>query len=117
MNRNGLAAALLVVAAVGSVVLVAQQAVMPSPRATSEEACLALADLQDVLEQSSLSDQAVLRARAARLADLLAGPSAQEAPSGSTAVARAIVAVLDDPRARVSDLEAAIAAIAWDCRS
>jgi hypothetical protein len=117
VNRNGLAAALLAVAAVGSVVLVGQQAVMPSPRPTAEEACLSLADLQDVLEQSSLGDQAVLRARAARLADLLAEPSGQEGPAGSTAVARAILAVLDDPRATVADLEAAVAPVARSCRT
>ena len=117
MKRNSLAAALLVAAAVGSAVLVAQQAVTPSPRATSEGACPALADLQGVLEQASVSDQAVLRARAARLADVLAGQPREEEPSGSAAAAREIVAVLDDPRATVADLEAAIAPLVRRCRT
>jgi hypothetical protein len=117
VRRNGLAAALLVAAAVGSAVLVAQQAITPSSRAASEEACPALADLQGVLEQVSVSDQAVLRARAARLADVLAGQSGEEEPSGSAAAARAIVAVLDDPRATVADLEAAIAPLVRSCRT
>jgi hypothetical protein len=117
VNRNGLAAALLGVAAAGSVVVVARQAVMPPAEVTPEEVCAALADLTDAVDQSSVTDQAVVRARAARLADLLVTQSGQDAPSGSLAVPRAIVAVLDDPRATVSDLSSATEPIARACRS
>jgi hypothetical protein len=117
VNRNGLLAASLVVAAGASAVLVAQQAVTASPRATPEQACLAAAELQEALGQSSVTDQAVLRVRAARLADLLAGQSGDQEPAGAVAVAAAIVGVLDDPRATVADLESAIAPMARSCRA
>jgi class 3 adenylate cyclase len=116
VNRPGIAAALLAAAAAGSVAMVARQWAEPVPGATPEQICLAVADLRDALDLSSLSDQAVLRARAAHVADMLAAPSLQDGPAGSKSVARAIVIVLDDPSATVADLVVAIEPIARQCR-
>lgn len=115
MNRPGVAAALLSVAAAGSLVLVARQWSAPVPVATSEQICAAVADLQDALDLSSLGDQAVLRARASQLADMLADPSPKKGPEVPRSVARDVVAVLDDRRATVADLAGAIAPIVRQC--
>jgi hypothetical protein len=115
VNRPGIAAALVTLAAAGSVVLVARQWAEPVPGASSEQVCQAVAELQDALDLSSLGDQAVLRARASRLADLLADPAPKEESRVSVAVARDIVAVLDDQRSTVADLAGAIAPIARQC--
>jgi hypothetical protein len=116
VNRQGIAAALLTVAAAGSIMLVAREWAEPAPGATSEQICAAVDDLRDALDLSSLADQAVLRARAANLADILAVPSLKGGPAGATSVAARIVAVLDDPGATVADLSEAVMPIARQCR-
>ncbi len=115
MNRPGIAAAVLTVAAAGSLVLVARQWSAPVPVATSEQVCAAVTDLQDALDLSSLGDQAVLRARASQLADMLADPSPRDGSEVPRSVARDMVAVLDDQRATVADLTGAIAPIVRQC--
>ena len=115
MNRPGLAAALATVAAAGSLLLVARQWTSPVPVASSQQICVAVTDLQDALDLSSLSDQAVLRARASQVADMLADSSPPDGRAGSTAVAQDIVLVLDDRRSTVADLAEAIAPIARRC--
>ncbi len=116
MNRPAIGAALLTVAAAGSILLVGWEGAAPAPAATTGRICGAVTDLRDALDLSSLGDQAVLRSRAAHLADMLASPSPRDRPDGSVAVARQIVAVLDDPGATVADLAAAIEPIARECR-
>ncbi len=115
MNRPVVAAALLTAAATGAVVLVLAEWVQPVPEATPAHVCVAVADLQDALDLSSVGDQAVLRARAAHVADLLRAPSRADLP-GSRPVARRMVAVLGDPGATVSDLATAIGPIVRECR-
>jgi hypothetical protein len=115
VNRHGIGAALLSMAAAGSVVLVARGWDDPDPGASSAQVCVAVADLRDALDLSSLSDQAVLRERATRVADLLAAPSLKDEVQGAQPVAQQIVSVLDDPGATVADLAAAIAPIVRQC--
>ena len=115
MNRHVVAAALLTAAAAGSVVLVALEWSEPVPGATPGEICVAVADLRDALDQSSLADQAVLRERAAHVADMLGAPALKDGPKGSLAAARRIVGVLDDPGATVGDLAAAVEPIVRQC--
>ena len=80
MNRPDVAAILLAAAAAGSVLVVAREWAQPVPVPTTEQVCRAAADLRDALDLSSLGDQAVLRARGAQLADLLAASSAEGWP-------------------------------------
>ena len=115
MNGQGIAAVLLTGAAVGSIMLVAREWAEPAPLATSEQICAAVDDLRDALDLSSLADQAVLRARASQLADMLADPPPKGVPEVSPSVARDVVAVLDDRRATVADLAGAIAPIVRQC--
>jgi hypothetical protein len=115
VNRPGIAAALVTLAAAGSLVLVARQWAAPEPVASSKQVCQAVAELQDAVDLSSLGDQAVLRARASRLADMLANPAPKGESKDKVAVAGDIVAVLDDPRSTVADLTRAIAPIARLC--
>lgn len=115
MNRPLVGATLLAVAAAASVLLVVREWAIPVPAATTERICVAVADLGDALDLSSLGDQAVLRSRAAHLADILAAPSPKDGPDASSAVAQRIVAVLDDPDATVSDLAVTIEPIARQC--
>jgi hypothetical protein len=115
VNRPGVAAVLLAAAAAGSVLLVAWERAQPVTAATSDQICVAVASLQDALDLSSLGDQAVLRARAAHLADLLADPSPEDGPEGSASVAQDVVTVLDDSRATVADLAEAIAPVVTFC--
>jgi hypothetical protein len=115
VNRPDVAAILLAAAAAGSVLLVARQEAQPVPEPSSEQICSAVANLQDALDLSSVGDQAVLRARGAQVADLLATASPKDGPEGSASVAQSIVAVLDDPRATVADLSTAIAPIVGEC--
>lgn len=115
MNRPGIAAALLTVAAVGSLLLVAREWAKPVPVATSEQICAATAHLQDALDLSSLGDQAVLRSSASKLADMLAHPSPKQKSGVRRSVARGMVAVLNDPGTTVADLAEVIAPIAEEC--
>jgi hypothetical protein len=115
VNRPGVAAGLLTVAAAGSVVLVALEWSQTVPGATSAQICGAVGDLRDALDLSSLGDQAVLRARAAQVADMLSAPSKKDGPTGAAAVSHKIVAVLDDQGATVGDLAAAIEPIVAQC--
>lgn len=116
MNGPAIGAALLTAAAAGSIVLVAREWTSPVPAPTAEQICVAVDDLRDAVDLSSLGDQAVLRSHAAHLADMLARASADERPTGSKSVARQIVAVLADPGATVADLAVAIEPIAQECR-
>jgi hypothetical protein len=111
----GLAAILLATAAAGSVALVAAQWAQPAPAATAGQICEAVADLQEALDLSSVGEQAALRARAAKLVDLLTDPAPIEGPTGSESVARSILTVLDNPRSTVADLAAAIAPVVSQC--
>jgi hypothetical protein len=115
VNRPAVAAALLVAAAAGAVALLAVLWAQPVPAATGEQVCAAVADLQDALDLSSVGDQAVLRARAAQLADRLDDPAPRAGPEGSASVARDILRVLDDPRSTLADLAGAIAPVVRQC--
>jgi hypothetical protein len=115
VNRSDGAAILLAAAAAGSVLVVARQGAQPIPAPSSEQICRSVANLRDALDLSSVGDQAVLRARGAQLADLLAAASPKDGPEGSALVAKSIVAVLDDPRSTVADLAGAIAPIVSEC--
>jgi hypothetical protein len=115
VRRPGTAALLLAAAATGSVALVMAQWGQPVPAATSTTICVAVADLQDALDLSSVGDQAALRSRAAKLADLLTDPAPSDGPKGSASVARDILTVLGDPRSTVADLAVAISPVVGQC--
>lgn len=113
MNRSVVAAGLLTAAAAGSVVMVAQESVSTPAPVTAEQVCAAVADLRAALDLSSVGDQAVVRARAAELADLLDG-SASEG-SLDQAVAQRLLAVLDDSGATLADLQRVVEPVAGQC--
>jgi hypothetical protein len=114
VNRALVAAVVLTLAATGAVGLVVRGWTGPAPVATTGEVCAAAAEVLDALGES-VSDQVVLRTRAAHLADLLIDRSAQDPDAGSLATARRIVAVLDDPDATVSDLRRVVRPVAEQC--
>ena len=72
-----------------------------------------MADLRSALDLSSVGDQAVVRARAAELADMLGSSAAKG--SVDRAVARRMLAVLDDPGATLADLQLAVEPVAGPC--
>jgi hypothetical protein len=114
VNRPLVAAGLLTLAAAGTVGLVARQWSGPAPVPTTQEVCAAAADVLGALG-GSVSDQVVLRTRAAHLADTLIDRSAQDPGPSSLAAARRVVAVLDDPDATVSDLQRVVAPVVEQC--
>ncbi len=115
MNRPGIAAGLLTVAAAASVLLVAREWTQPAPGPTSDQICVAVEDLRDAVDLSSVGDQAVLRARASHVADLLGAPPSEDALTSSAEVSRQLVRVLDDQGATVADLGEAIEPIVAQC--
>jgi hypothetical protein len=114
VNRPLVAAGLLTLAAAGTVGVVVWEWAGPAPVPTTDEVCAAAADVLDALGDS-VSDQVVLRTRAAHLADTLIDRSAQDPDAISMATARRVVAVLDDPDATVSDLERVVTPVAESC--
>ena len=114
MNRSLVAAGLLTVAAVGTVSLVVRDWVEPGEAPSAAQVCAAAAEVLDALG-GSVSDQVVLRARAAHLVDVLIDQSVEQEDAASLATARRIVAILDDPEATVSDLAAAADPVATQC--
>jgi hypothetical protein len=114
VNRSLVAAGLLTVAAAGAVGLVARESFGSATAPTAEEVCAAAADVLAALS-GPVGDQAVLRTRAAHLADLLLDQSQLEPDVGALASARRIVAVLDDPEATVADLSRVVTPVAERC--
>ena len=114
MNRALVVAGLLTLAAAGTVGLVVRELSGPAATPTSAEVCAAAAEVLDALGES-VSDQVVLRTRAARLAEVLIDRSAEDPDAGSQATARRVVAVLDDPDATVSDLSRVVGPVAEQC--
>jgi len=113
VNRSELAAGLLTAAAAAAVVMVAQESVSTPAPVTAEQVCASVADLRSALDLSSVGDQAVVRARAAELADMLGDSPAKG--SVDRAVARRMLAVLDDPGATLADLQRAVEPVAGQC--
>ncbi len=113
MNRSVVAAGLLTAAAAGAVMMVAQESVSTPAPVTVEQVCASVADLRAALDLSSVGDQAVVRARAAELADMLGSSAATG--SVDRAVARRMLAVLDDSGATLSDLQRAVEPVAGQC--
>jgi hypothetical protein len=113
-------AAILVVAAALAVlaVIVRPHVLRPAPLSV----CALVARLQDATDLSSVGDQAVIRARAAALADALGvdhGGSQQEADPAeqdrAELAGRRIRALLADPNATVQELTEALEPIASAC--
>lgn len=114
MNRSVVAAGLLTVAAVGTVSLVARDWVEQGETPSAAQVCAAAEEVLDALG-GSVSDQVVLRARAAHLVDVLIDQSVEQEDAASLATARRIVAILDDPEATVSDLAGTVEPVATQC--
>jgi hypothetical protein len=114
VNRSVVAAGLLTVAAVGTVSLVVRDWVEPGEASSAAQVCASAAEVLAALG-GSVSDQVVLRARAAHLVDVLIDQSVEQEDAASLATARRIVAILDDPEATVSDLAAAVDPVATQC--
>ncbi|MDH3958546.1 MAG: hypothetical protein OEV20_01740 [Actinomycetota bacterium] len=113
MNRSVVAAGLLTAAATGAVLLVAMEPVSTPAPVTAGQVCASVADLRSALDLSSVGDQAVVRARAAELADMLASSAAKG--SVDRAVARRVLALLDDSGATLADLQRAVEPVAGQC--
>ena len=115
MRATALAAGLLVLGAAGAVgaVVAPRPAAQPDPGA----ACEALAELAEALDLSTIADQAVVRVRAAALADaLIAQGFGDGRPDGSAAaIGRRIIAVLDQPGATVADLVVVLDPVERQC--
>lgn len=109
-------------AAAGALVVGAAAAVaallLPGPalRHDPGSPCVALVELDRVLDLDAVGDQAVVRARAAALADALATRAEGESalPGDALAVQR-LLALLEDPGASVADLLAVVEPVAEDC--
>jgi len=114
VNASVVAAGLLTVAAAGAVTLVVRDWAAPGQASTAAEVCAAAAEVLDALG-GSVSDQVVLRARAAHLVDVLIDQSVEQEDAASLARARRVVAILDDPTATVSDLAGAVDPVATQC--
>lgn len=117
MTRPALAAGLLALgalAAVGAVV-----GPWPVARPDPAGACRALADLEDALDLATVTDQAVIRARAAALADALVteGFGDGESDRAAAVAGRRIVEVLDQPGSTVADLADVLGPVQRQCAS
>jgi hypothetical protein len=118
VTSPNLAAGLLVLGAAGAVAAAAWTAQGGPAHAQPEPACAALSGLVDSLDLASISDQAVVRARAAALADTLsgAGTATEGLRTGEAALAaRRVLAVLEDPAATVPDLVSVLGPVAGAC--
>ena len=113
MNRSLMAAGLLSAAAVGAVAMVAQESVSSDAPVSAEQVCAGVAELRASMDLSSVGDQAVVRARAAELADMRDRSAAEG--SLDQAVARRMLAVLDDSGATLADLQRAVEPVAGQC--
>jgi hypothetical protein len=109
------AAGLLVLGAAGAVAAVVAPWPATDPDPTA--ACGALAELDDALDLTTISDQATVRVRAAVLADtLITEGFGDDQPGGrAAAVGREIIEVLDQPGTTVADLAAVLAPIERSC--
>ncbi|HEX6888382.1 MAG TPA: hypothetical protein VF143_09770 [Candidatus Nanopelagicales bacterium] len=89
----------------------------PDPALRARAACPALAELSQALTLDSIGDQAVVRSRAAALADALARGEGQElgSPAARHEVAQRISALLDDPEATIDDLVIVLRPVATAC--
>jgi hypothetical protein len=114
VNRALVAAGVLTLAATGAVGLVVREWTGPGAAPTTGEVCAAATEVLDALGES-VSDQVVLRTRAAHLADILIEGSVEDPDAGSLATARRVVEVLDDPDATVSDLGRVVRPVAEQC--
>ena len=93
--------------------MVARESVSTPAPVTGGQVCASVAGLRSALDLSSVGDQAVVRARAAELADMLGSSAAKG--SVDRAVARRVLAVLDDPGATLADLQRAVEPVAGQC--
>jgi hypothetical protein len=112
-----LAAGLLVLGAAGAVGLIVSP--WPGARPDPQGACRAVADLEDALDLTTIADQAVVRARAAALADALITQGFGDGESGGAAAVagRRIVEVLDHPGSTVADLIVVLGPVERQCAS
>jgi hypothetical protein len=118
VTSPNLAAGLLALGAAGAVVAAAWTVPGGPAHAQPEPACAALSGLVESLDLGSISDQAVIRARAAALADSLSGADPTTGPlrPGEAALAaRRVLVVLEDPGATVPDLVAVLGPVAAAC--
>lgn len=113
-------AGVLVVGAAAAVLAVAVRPPLLAPQRLP--VCAQLRQLQEAIDLSSVGDQAVIRVRAAALADVLADGSSSRAgaepidPTGGDEFASAqIAAVLSDPAATIEDLTESIELIVLRC--
>jgi hypothetical protein len=99
------------VAAVGAVLVPG-----PTLRHDPGSPCVAVVELDRALDLASLGDQAVVRARAAALADALARRAAgDEAVERDGLVAQQLLVLLEDPGATMADLVDVVRPVAQDC--
>jgi hypothetical protein len=91
----------------------------PDPALRARATCPALAELSRALTLDSIGDQAVVRSRAAALADALQRGEGQELGSAPARreVAQRISALLDDPEATIDDLVIVLRPVASACGS
>ncbi len=116
--RARLTAVLLAAAALAGVGLLGIAAARPQATPSAREVCRAVDDLTDTLDLSTSTDQAALRARAARVAALVAARAEADGSEQSDkdlAVAGQLIAVLDDPMATRGDLLRVLEPVVKDC--
>ena len=114
MSRAPAVAGLLALGATTAVVAV----LIPGPtlRHDPGSPCQAVVELDRVLGLASVGDQAVVRARAAALADALSRRAAGDDPgTGDAMVVQRLLVLLEDPGATVDDLVQVVEPVASDC--
>lgn len=115
MNRARLTALLLAAAALAGVGLLAIAALTPTETPSAHAVCRALDDLTDAMDLDTWTDQAALRARAARVARMVSARAEARGSQDRAAVADGIIAVLEDPTSTLADLERALAPVVRGC--
>ena len=114
MSRAAAVAGVLVLGAAAAVGAV----LMPGPtlRHDPGSPCAAVVELDRALDLASLGDQAVVRSRAAALADALARRAASDDPvERDGVIAQELLVLLEDPGATMDDLVEVVRPVARDC--
>ncbi len=114
MRRAPLAA--LVISAGAAAAIATVVVGWPDRSVVEHPVCVTLTDLTQVMDLSSVRDQAELRARAAELVDALLSHSDDTLSEQQAArIAERISAILADPGATVPDLTVSIEPVAQAC--
>lgn len=115
MTRARASTLILAAAVLVGVGLLGFAVTRPLGTPTHQVVCQAADDLADTLDLTSWTDKAALRARAARLADLISARAEARESAAELAVADRMIVVLSDPMATRAELEEVLRPVLVSC--